>query len=119
MSEPMLVIKVSDLLQEFLSGKIPATTMIKEYDDLLNAAHEEMNGDTRFAAIDGFQTELSLYVGNPEWRRQSKLYYGDALREKVSGFLTLLNTVPYTPRDIQDPTRCHGGYQIDPEGIPK
>jgi hypothetical protein len=100
MSEPMLVIKVSHLLQEFLSGEIPATTMIKEYDDLLNEAHEEMNGDRRFAAIDGFQTELSLYVENPDWRRQSKLYYGDdALREKVNGFLTLLNRMTPPPVD--------------------
>jgi hypothetical protein len=93
MDENFILKTIYALLKDFLSGVIPAKEMIMKYDSIMTSPDFPWESSIPiFQELDRFQDVLSLYVDNPDWRKEHESYYGeDKLRVLVNNMAAQLN----------------------------
>jgi hypothetical protein len=85
-----VIIEIEALLHAYLENHIKGAELVMRYDHLVIQESIDWNApDPIIKLIDNFQGELSLYVENPEWRKEHNSYYGDEiLSRKVKIYLS-------------------------------
>ena len=88
MPEPHPVSKALSLANDYLSGALPAITLVREIDDLI-AGDYLAELDSPFEGyVSEFQDQLSLFVGDTETRKEAPGIYfcEDELPKKAQKF---------------------------------
>lgn len=84
---------VVKLLKAYLNNEINASEFVKRYDNIITDKEFPWDLDNdKIQALDEFQNEISLFVDNPEWRKEHQSYFGEQeLKKKVEGLLKYLD----------------------------
>ena len=83
---------VAKLLKAYLNNELNASEFVQRYDNIITDKEFPWNLDNgKIQALDEFQNEISLFVYNPEWRKEHQSYFGEnELKKKVEGLLKYL-----------------------------
>jgi len=87
-----LVIK---LFEDYLKGTVKPKEFIERYHSIIIGEKFPWDSENpNIQTLDDFHDELSLFVENPEWRKEHTSYYGEPeLRKKVENFLEFLKRI--------------------------
>jgi len=92
MNEKDILGVVVKLLKAYLNNEINASEFVQRYDNIITDKEFPWNLDNdKIQALDEFQNEISLFVDNPEWRKEHQSYFGEKeLKKKVEELLKYL-----------------------------
>lgn len=92
MSEKDIFRVVVKLLKAYLNNEINASEFVQRYDNIITEKEFPWDLDNdKIEALDEFQNKISLFVDNPEWRKEHQSYFGEQeLKKKVEGLLNYL-----------------------------
>jgi hypothetical protein len=88
MTQKEVINVIQIILEKYLEGKITGSEMVHRYNDIIVRDAFSEDFDNYFMnALDEFDDDISMYVENPEWRKEHAGYYGnEELKVKAREF---------------------------------
>jgi hypothetical protein len=78
MTQKEVINVIQIILEKYLEGKVTGSEMVHRYNDIIvrDAFSEDFDNHI-MDVLDEFQDDISMYVENPEWRKEHAGYYGN------------------------------------------